>query len=59
MKTRRQVIFNARIIDYNDQDIVHQAPLKEIEEMLKGVLSPGVDGSVDITILSDEVRALK
>lgn len=59
MKTRREIIFNARIVDYNDFDVVCQASSKEVEESLKDILSSGIDGTVEITILSDELRLLK
>ena len=59
MKTRREIIFNARIIDYNDGDVVDQASSKEISENIKDILTPGIDGTVEITILNDEVTLLK
>lgn len=59
MKTRREIIFNARIIDYNDGNVVDQASSKEVAENIKDLLTPGIDGTVEITILNDEVTLLK
>ena len=59
MKTRTEVTFNARIVDYEDRDIVYQTPIDDIKETLKEMLKPGCDGSVEITILNYEVTLLK